>query len=104
MKSICNTSLIVLMCITAGCNTKLKDCQNIKADDPKIIEFTNKYVNTWGSSDLTAFEQPKVTEYPNHWSVLYKGKAAPDGSVSFGYFFKVIIDKKTCKGSIHGGT
>lgn len=99
MKLICNISLVALICMTAGCNTRLKDCQSLKADDPKIIEFANRYVNTWGSADLTKFEQPEVSEYPDHWSVFYKGK-----SVSFGYFFTVVIDKKTCKGRIGGGS
>lgn len=99
MKSIYNTGLIALICMTTGCNTKLKDCQNLKADDPKIIEFANKYVNTWGSSDLTTFELPKVTEYPDCWYVFYQSKMP-----ALGRHFGVRIDKKTCKGSIGGGT
>lgn len=100
MKSIYNTGLIVLMSMAAGCNTKLKDCQSLKADDPKILEFANRYVNTWGSSDLATFEQPKVKEYPDHWRVFYQDKAEADGSRVLDRHFSVAIDKKTCKGSM----
>ena len=101
MKLISNISLTILMCITTGCCTrKLKDCQNLKADDPKIIEFANKCANTCGSADLTAFEQPKVTEYPDHWHIFYQSKALPDGRRELGRHFGIIIDRKTCRNRI----
>ena len=104
MKSICNIGLTMLMCTATGCCARtLKDCQNLKADDPKIVEFANKCANTCGSSDLAAFDQPKVTEYPDHWNVFYQGKASADGYRVIGKHFIVEIDRKTCKGEVIPG-
>ena len=104
MKSIYIIGLAVLVCTTTGCCTKrLKGCQNLKADDPKIIEFANRCATTCSSFDLTTFEQPVVKEYPEQWRIFYQDKASANGYRAVGRHFTVIIDKKICKGEVFGG-
>lgn len=100
MKPICSVGLTILLCMTTGCCTKrLKGCQNLKADDPKIIEFANKCATTCSSRDLTTYGQPKITEQPNYWIVTYTGKEPTVGN-----YFGIVIDKKTCKGELMPGS
>lgn len=101
MQLIRNIGLIILICMATGCCTrKLKDCQNLKADDPKIIEFANKCANTCGSTDLTTFKQPVVIEHPDDWYVFY----GPKDPGVFGHCFGVRIDRKTCESNVEPGS
>ncbi|MBU2483215.1 MAG: hypothetical protein KJ760_19195, partial [Proteobacteria bacterium] len=78
------TVMLISICIMAGCKERVKpvrleNCNNLKADDPKIIEFANKCVSP--SNDFTIYEQPKVSETTDKWYIFYKGKVSADGYV-----------------------
>ncbi|MBU2483216.1 MAG: hypothetical protein KJ760_19200 [Proteobacteria bacterium] len=108
MKSIYAAGLVILMCIMAGCKERVKpvrleNCNDLKADNPKIIEFANKCANTDGTIDLTTYEQPKVSEESTEWDIFYAGKASIDGRMALGHHFTIIIDRKTCECKVYGG-
>lgn len=103
MKSSYGIGLIILACITPwGCARKLKDCQNLKADDPKIIEFAN--ICAKSSRNLTLYEQPKVNEGPDYWYISYKLKPNEQGLAPVGGIFGITINRKTCKGHVEPGS
>ena len=97
MKSIFNVGVIILICVIIGCKGKLKNCQNLKVNDPKIIEFANKFAKS--SRNLTTFEQPIVSEKPDYWIVSYTGKESTVGN-----HFGIVINRKTCKGNLIPGS
>lgn len=102
MKSLCHAGLVIFISIMTGCSAKkLENCQRLKVDDPKIIDFANKCANDY--RDLTIYNQPKVIEALDHWSVLYDRKPNDKGLAPLGNF-GIIINRKTCEGEFMPGS
>lgn len=82
---------VVIICSFLSCACgKLKDCDKLKVDDPRIVEFANKCAS-W-RVDLKKYDPPEVHDYSDRFGIFYRGKVKLPGN-----FCTILIDRKTCR-------
>lgn len=91
MKVTCSIFIMVVMGIMlGGCVGKLENCQRLKTNDPILIEYANACAVDSGM-DLSFYDSPTISEYPDNWIVGYEGKKK-----TLGNYFHIVIDRNDC--------